>query len=132
MSILKKCIVLSLLCLLLQGCTKCKGESMFDFYVINHSNEKIHLGTTVLINEPIVLHEPEETIPPYGVHKISTYDINDNHIKLWIIIYKDSTIQNHSWEDIVEQRLYDALYSYTYEELEAANFEIVYHGDDES
>lgn len=53
----------------------------------------------------------------------------DYNKKLWILIYKQSTIDNHSWEEIQEQNLYDKRYSFTLDELNAMNWELVYNGN---
>ena len=39
------------------------------------------------------------------------------------------TIDNYSWEEIQEQNLYDKRYSFTLDELNAINWELVYDGN---
>ncbi len=48
--------------------------------------------------------------------------------KIWILIYKKSTIENYSWEEIQEQNLYDKRYSFTLDELNAMNWQLVFDG----
>jgi S-adenosylmethionine/arginine decarboxylase-like enzyme len=49
--------------------------------------------------------------------------------KIWILIYKQSTLDTHSWEEIQTENLYDKRYSFTLEELKAMNWTIVYDGE---
>lgn len=52
-----------------------------------------------------------------------------NNQKLYIFIYKQSTLDTHSWEEIQLENLYDKRYSFTLEELKAMNWTIVYNGE---
>lgn len=58
-----------------------------------------------------------------------TEQFKDGDEKVWILIYKQSTIDNHSWEEIQEQNLYDKRYSFTLDELNAMNWQLVYDGN---
>ena len=49
--------------------------------------------------------------------------------RVWILVYKQSTLDNYSWEEIQEQNIFDARYSFTLEELQAMNWEVVYTGE---
>lgn len=49
--------------------------------------------------------------------------------KIWILIYKKSTNENHSWEEIQKQNLYDKRYSFTLDESKAINWKLVYDGN---
>lgn len=42
------------------------------------------------------------------------------------MIFKQSTLSNHTIEEIIENDIYDKLYILTYDELEAMNFVITY------
>ncbi len=53
----------------------------------------------------------------------------ENNKKLYVFIYKQSTLDNYTWEEIQEQNLYDKRYSFTLDELKAMNWELVYDGN---
>jgi len=61
--------------------------------------------------------------------KYYTQQFKTGDEKIWILIYKQSTIDNHSWKEIQEQNLYDKRYSFTLDELNAMNWEVVYDGN---
>lgn len=49
--------------------------------------------------------------------------------KLYLFIYKQSTLDNHPWEEIQEQNIYDKLYVLTLNELNTMNWQVVYDGN---
>jgi|GEM_PF-6406186 len=49
---------------------------------------------------------------------------------LYLLLYKKSTLDNYTWEEIQQQNLHDARYKFsTIEELQSINFEIIYDGN---
>lgn len=50
----------------------------------------------------------------------------NNNRKLNILIYKESTLNQYSWQEIQEQNIFDKRYVLTLEELKAMNYTIVY------
>lgn len=46
-----------------------------------------------------------------------------------VFIWKQSTIDSYSWEEIKKKNIYDAKLVYTLEELKAMDFIITYNGD---
>ena len=56
-------------------------------------------------------------------------DFFNNNKKLWILVFKKSTLDAHTWQEIKDQGLYDKRYSFTLEELKAINFQIIYDGN---
>ena len=52
-----------------------------------------------------------------------------NNKKMWFIVYKKSTREFHTWQEIIDQGLYDKRYSFSLEELKAINFQIIYDGN---
>ncbi|MVX35322.1 hypothetical protein [Myroides sp. LoEW2-1] len=51
-----------------------------------------------------------------------------NNKQTRIFIYKRSTLDSYSWNEIVKKKLYDKRYSYSLEELKAMNWTIIYDG----
>ncbi len=60
--------------------------------------------------------------------KIYQYHFEKNE-KLYLFIYKQSTLDNHPWEEIQEQNIYDKLYVLTLNELNTMNWQVVYDGN---
>lgn len=48
--------------------------------------------------------------------------------KIHLLIYKQSTLNNYTWEEIQSENLYDQRHSFTFEELKSMNWTIVYDG----
>lgn len=53
----------------------------------------------------------------------------DSNRKLWILIYKQSTIEAHTWQENKDKNLYDKRYELTLDQLSALNFKVVYDGN---
>ncbi len=53
----------------------------------------------------------------------------ENNKKLYVFVFKQSTLDNHTWEEIQEQNIYDKLYVLTLDDLNAMNWEVVYDGN---
>lgn len=50
----------------------------------------------------------------------------NNHIKWHIIVIKDSTLQNYTKSEIIDNNIIDDSYVLTYDELESMGFKLVY------
>ncbi len=53
----------------------------------------------------------------------------ENNNKLYYLIYDEQVLLNNSWEDVVVNDMVLKRYSFTLEEMKAANWIIVYSGD---
>ncbi len=49
--------------------------------------------------------------------------------KIHLLIYKQSTLNNYTWEVIQSENIYDKRYSFTLEDLKVMNWTIVYDGE---
>lgn len=48
---------------------------------------------------------------------------------IYIIVYKQSTMDKYSEEELLEQNIYDKLYTLSYDDLEKMGFKITYTGE---
>lgn len=59
--------------------------------------------------------------------------IRDDHfpldVKTQFLLFKDSTMEKYTDEELAEKNIFDKRYSYTYDQLKAMNFKIVYTGE---
>ena len=121
---------------LLQACPTSDDEILAGKLLIKNSS-----------NEPFYYYED------FSINILNTTDINFNRLKaqqlivdnakeiniyhyhfeknesLYIFLFKESTINDHSLEEIQEQNLYDKRYCFTLDELNAMNWELVYNGN---
>ncbi|WP_264538118.1 hypothetical protein [Flavobacterium sp. N1736] len=119
-----------------QGCPGETGDESPDTYLTikNTSDQLIYYPFS---------HNNVEVLPAFFSNFPSYRQINSNDkakidiyldsfkgdIKLWILIYKKSTIDSHTWEEIKEKGLYDKRYELTLDELKSMNYEITYDGN---
>lgn len=106
--------------------------------IVNDSEETIYCGC-LFVSENVVNSDyfsenvvrevkiPKKSEIRYSYYK-NQFKGNYNN-KIWILIFKQSTLDNYSWEEIQEQNIFDARYSFTLEELQAMNWEVVYTGE---
>ena len=52
----------------------------------------------------------------------------NNNRKLNILIYKESTLNKYSWQEIQKKNIFDKRYVLTLDELKAMNYKVVYDG----
>jgi len=57
------------------------------------------------------------------------YDNSENDGTIQVLIFRKSTLEKYSMEELAENNMYDAFYSYTFSELEAMQSRIVYDGE---
>jgi hypothetical protein len=129
-----KILLLSIICFSLQGCP---GESDdkpdTTISIVNNFSEKIYVFTRNSPSE--VTSSMSNEIPILNLAQNQKhidnvfYSAFDSNSKLWILIYKQSTLENNTWQEIKDQGLYDKRYDLTLEQLKALNYEIVYDGN---
>ena len=109
----------------LAGKLSLKNNSSEDFYYYEDFSINMLNSTDINFNR---LEAQRLTVNNVKEVNIYQYHFEKNQ-KLYLFIFKQSTIDNHSWEEIQEQNLYDKRYSFTLDELNAINWELVYDGN---
>ena len=104
----------------------------FNFYIVNNGNETIKFYfkfsnkelTSKDFNSP-----PYVKILPNSKFKEGAADeFFKNNNKLWVLIFKESTLEKHTWQDIQNNNIFDKRFSLSLEEIKALNFEVIYDG----
>lgn len=124
---------------IVQGCPKVDDDDILvgTINIVNDSEETIYCGCPFVSENVINFNDFSENfvreikISAKSERKYSYYgnQFKGNYNKkIWILIYKQSTLDNHTWEEIQDQNLYDKRYSFTLDELNAMNWEVVYDG----
>ena len=102
--------------------------------IVNKCNEKIY----PVFNVPDTIISPKsfpfETIMVEHIDSGDTLKfpchskLFDNNRKLNILIYKASTLNEYSWQEIQEQNIFDKRYVLSLDDLKAINYTVVYDG----
>jgi hypothetical protein len=129
-----KILLLSIICFSLQGCPGEGEEDIPDnfFNIQNNFNEDIYVYYEILDSELLPNRYP--VAPSVKITQSAKYkeayknNFFDGGKKLWILIYKKSTLDTKTWQEIKDQGLYDKRYDLTLDQLKALNYEIVYTG----
>lgn len=129
-----KILLLSIICFSLQGCPGEGEEDIPDnfFNIQNNFNEDIYVYYEILDTELLPIRYP--VVPSIKIIQTGKYReayknvFFDGGKKLWILVFKKSTLENNTWQVIKDQGLYDKRYDLTLEQLKALNYEIVYTG----
>jgi hypothetical protein len=129
-----KILLLSIICFSLQGCPGEGEEDVPDnfFNIQNNFNEDIYVYYEILDTELLPIRYP--VVPSIKIIQTGKYReayknvFFDGGKKLWILVFKKSTLENNTWQAIKDQGLYDKRYDLTLEQLKALNYEIVYTG----
>lgn len=118
--------------------TGCPADSSGDnpenyLKVTNSSSEDIFIHITMsneVVNTKYFNEKPTQLIMVDQIftNGFSDYFFNDNK-KLWILLYKKSTIDNNTWTQIQDNNLFDKRYELTLGEVETFNYNIVYNGN---
>jgi hypothetical protein len=103
---------------------------------ITHNNFKLENASNqnIFIAFDINHHITNYGVPNISIPKDSTFNagFNDSNFngdkKLWIFVYKESTINEHTYQEIRDQNIYDQQYELTIEQLQNMNYHIVYTG----
>ena len=120
----------------LQACPTDDDEILAGILVImNDSNESVYCYEDFSVNEI--------TVSDINYERLNNQVLaanNSTNIKIYqslfeknevvrIFFYKQCTLDNYSWDEIQEHNIFDARYSFTLEELQAMNWELVYDGE---
>ncbi len=132
MKSLKLFLSLSILIVFTTACPKQDNPDMY-YSIVNKCHEKIYLFQNTIdsvMTSGYSTHQPLEFINSQDTLKSPYYTILfNNNRKLNILIYKESTLNQYSWQEIQEQNIFDKRYVLTLEELKAMNYTIVYEGE---
>ena len=122
--------------ILLQACPTPNDEILAGKLLIkNSSNEAFYYYEDFSIN---ILNSTDINFNRLKAQRLTVNNVKEVNIyqyhieknqKLYLFIFKKSTFDSHSWEEIQEQNLYDKRYSFTLDELKAMNWELVYDGN---
>lgn len=141
----RKVVSYILICLtfIVLTATTCDDSTVYyrDVILLNSIDETIYV-------EDFMFSDQAELLSPYHVFNLidlralkeipkgSTFigkfpmlEKADNKMKYQIIIFKQSTLDKYTKEELVENDIFDKRYVLTYEELEAMGFKIVYTGE---
>ena len=106
-----------------------------ELLINNNSNETIYFydsfsPTEVNINDVSLTHLKNQRLVSKNSKKIKVYKyLFGKGEKLYLLIFKQSTLDNYTWEEIQKNNMYDELYVLALEDLENMNWEIVYNGN---
>ena len=118
---------------LIQDCEDPGKKQDFNFELKNALNEDIFIHSEInslVINSNFFPLKPNFFALTGQSYKQGIFIKNfENGNKLWILIFKKSTLDTRTWQEIKDQGLYDKRYSFTLEELKAINFQIIYDGN---
>ncbi|WP_396145248.1 hypothetical protein [Flavobacterium sp.] len=130
-----KLFLIAIFSLSLAGCPTDSSEDNPENYikVTNSSSEDIFIHITMnneVVNADYFNEKPTKLIMVNQTFSngLSDYFFNDNK-KLWILLYKKSTIDNNTWTQIQDNNLFDKRYELTLGEVETFNYNIVYNGN---
>lgn len=105
-------------------------------YVTNKSDEIIYVGEIYNADSmqiESVFRQAFNEIYPDSTLPIETYvrfkDSPDNFESVQFFIFKKSTFDEHTYREIIENKLVDKWRIYSYDELKAMDFKLEYHGD---
>lgn len=129
-------VLLLICCAGFQGCPidfpgMREDYDMF-FYIINKSNESI--GYFWDVSDSVVTTGRFQFKPKWllGVDKKKKNGGYRSELeqgkRVNFIVFKETTLRQYSWEEMVENNIYDKLYILSLEELEAVDYTIVYDG----
>ena len=109
-----------------------------DIMFYNNSNDGIYIYQAIVrdFDYEIDIKDFYETAVLYPVipknecflHRIHEVVNNKAELVLHIITFKKATIDEYGWTRIVDENIYDEYLKYSYKELEAMNFRVVYGG----
>ena len=130
-----KILTLLIICFFLQGCPEPDDPYINSFKLTNFSGEDIYIESRNRNqNDPIEPNNfPDQ---PSRVTKKGakwTFALTErpfqDGVKCWILIFKKSTLENNTWQQIRDNNLYDKRYSFNLEEMKAVNYQITYDGN---
>lgn len=128
-----KIVTLSIICFFLQGCPEPEDPYINSFDLTNSSNEDIYVYSRN--SRDIVGLSPGSEQPSIVTQKGEKWSFPlterpfQDGVKCWILVFKKSTLENNTWQQIRDNNLYDKRYSFNLEEMRAINFQIIYDGN---
>ena len=134
---MKNLIIVSIviISLFLQGCPgesfdekpdgfiKLKNVSSGDIFIQQDTSEK-NLSNFIFEEVPTII----VNINSESIYDFKNINFNSNR-KYRLFVFKKSTLETHTWQEIKDQGLYDKRYSFTLDELKAINYQIIYDGN---
>jgi hypothetical protein len=128
-----KFLMLSIICFSLQG--GCPGETFDEtpdgtLKVKNNFTVDIFIHQWITENNPVTYLIAEQLVLSLKELQETTYQFKNltSNLKYRLFIYKKSTLEANTWQEIKDQGLYDKRYDLTLDQLKALNYEIVYTG----
>jgi hypothetical protein len=128
-----KISILLILSFLLQGCPEPEPPIVNRFDFTNSSSEDIYIYSRN--SSDAVELSPGSEQPSIVTQKgerwsfpLTELPFNEGS-KLWILVFKQSTLDTHTWQEIRDKKLYDKRYSFNLEEMKAVNYQITYDGN---
>ena len=128
-----KILTLSIVCLFLQGCPEPDNPFINSFELTNLSSEDVYIYSR---NSPDAVNLSAGSEQPSTVTKKGekwTFALTErpfqDGVKCWILVFKKTTIDNNTWQQIRDNNLYDKRYSFNLEEMKAVNYQITYDGN---
>lgn len=130
-----KFLVLFLTMGILQGCpSEDDGVVISKLRLINKVDEPIFIYEFIAKHEMAVNEVNYNTLKDIKLDPDQKKEFSlfqgqlDNNEKFYFFIFKESIVNDYSWEQIQEQHLYKK-YAFTLEDLKNMNWEIVYNGN---
>jgi len=117
----------------------CPSESFpeYRWELVNNSNGLIHVVWGIIPKKEYIYIDDKTGegtfLGPYDILQkndkvidgIDSISFKENK-NLWIIVYKQSTLDSYTWEEIRDQGLFDQRYDLTLEDLREMDFKIMY------
>ncbi|MFB9079323.1 hypothetical protein ACFFLS_01595 [Flavobacterium procerum] len=120
--------------LFFQGCPSETDETPDrTFFIVNNSTETISVfyifSESELMPNRFDVKPTLQIMPEIEYEEFLKYDDFDKNRKLRILIYKQSTLENYTWNEIRKLGMYDMKYDFTLEEMKSINYKINYDGN---
>lgn len=129
-----KILLFTIFCFCLQSCPGETFDETPDGKIIlkNAYSQNIYF-TYLFSNVPQNNYLDTNKILSLDVNSIYSiefmnFDFN-NEKKLTIYLYKQSTVDTHTWQEIKDKGLYDKRYDLTLEQLKTLDFMVMYDGN---
>lgn len=117
--------------LFLQACPH-GDEPDMSYAIINNCSERIYLFQNNI--DSIMTSRYSTQRPLMYIDRQDTFktvyftSLFNNNRKLNILIYKESTLNKYSWQEIQEKNIFDKRYVLTLDDLKIMNYKVVYDG----
>lgn len=125
--------MLSIVCLFLQGCPEPEPPIVNRFDLTNSSNKDIYIYSRNSSDAVALSPGTEQLSTTTKKGEKWSFPLTkrpfNEGVKLWILVFKKSTLENNTWQHIRDNNLYDKRYSFNLEEMKAVNYQITYDGN---